>query len=194
MTGKHNIAIFASGTGSNAKKIIEFFEHNPEINVCLVVSNKKDAPVLAMAESYGVETKVIDRDYFYKSEDILIFFNEYLIDFVVLAGFLWLVPKYMVEAFPKRMVNIHPALLPKYGGKGMYGAKVHRAVKEAGETKTGITIHYVNEEYDDGDIVFQASCELGPKDTPETIQKKVHELEHRYFPKIIDRLLNENKK
>lgn len=193
MTQQYNIAIFASGTGSNAKKIIEFFEHNPQINVSLVVSNKKDAPVLEMAESFGVETLVIDRTFFYEKKDILKIFNKYLVDFVVLAGFLWLVPKYMVEAFPRRMVNIHPALLPKFGGKGMYGGRVHRAVKEAGETESGITIHYVNEEYDDGDIVFQAKCEVTPEDTPETIQKKVQILEHRHYPDIIDRLLNEKK-
>jgi phosphoribosylglycinamide formyltransferase-1 len=193
MTKPTNIAIFASGTGSNAKKIIEFFEHNDKINVCLVVSNRKTAPVLEMAKSFGIDTLVIDRSYFYEKEDILIFFNRYLVDFVVLAGFLWLVPKYLVEAFPGRMVNIHPALLPKYGGKGMYGMKVHQAVKEAGEKETGITIHYVNEKYDDGDVVFQASCKVTLDDTPESIQKKVQKLEHRFFPKIIDRLVNENK-
>lgn len=192
MTKPTNIAIFASGTGSNAKKIIEYFEHNPEINVCLVVSNRATAPVLAMAEGFGIKTLVIDRENFYQKKDILIFFNEYLIDYVVLAGFLWLMPKYLVDAFSLRMVNIHPALLPKYGGRGMFGMNVHRAVKEAGETKSGITIHYVNEKYDDGDIVFQASCNIGPEDTPETIQKKVLMLEHQYFPKIIEKLINEN--
>ncbi len=187
-----NIAIFASGTGSNAKKIIEYFEHNDEINVCLIVSNKRDAPVLAMATGFGIRTLVIDRKFFYRSEDILNFFNEYLIDYVVLAGFLWLVPKYLVAAFPQRMVNIHPALLPKFGGKGMYGMNVHRAVKEQGETESGVTIHYVNEQYDDGDIVFQTTCPVSSDDTPHSIAKKVQQLEHQYFPKIIEELMNEN--
>ena len=191
MTKKKNIAIFASGTGSNAKKIVEYFEHNDGINVCLMVSNKASAPVLAMADGFGIDTLVIDRASFYEGKDILKIFNKYPIDFVVLAGFLWLVPKYLVEAFPHRMVNIHPALLPKYGGRGMYGMKVHRAVKEAGEEQTGITIHYVNEQYDDGDTVFQASCPVSPNDTPETIQKKVQQLEHQYFPQIIDNLLRD---
>ena len=187
-----NIAIFASGTGSNAKKIIEHFEHHPTVAVKLIISNNPDAKVLEMASEKGVDTLVINRKEFKEKKDILKIFNKYLIDYVVLAGFLLLVPKYLVEAFEGRMVNIHPALLPKYGGKGMYGMNVHRAVKGAGETETGITIHLVNEQYDDGDIVFQAKCLLEPSDTPEQIAKKVQQLEHLYFPKIIEKLMTDD--
>ena len=186
---KKHIAIFASGTGSNAKKIIDYFKHHTNISVSLIVSNKPNAPVLNIARENGIPTLVIDREYFYHSEDILKKFNEYLVDYVVLAGFLWLVPAYLVKAYEQRMVNIHPALLPKYGGKGMYGMKVHEAVRQAGDKETGITIHYVNEQYDDGDVVFQASCEVESADTPQTIAGKVHQLEHRYFPKVIEKLL-----
>lgn len=186
----HHIAIFASGTGSNAKKIVEHFKHNHNINVSLIVSNKADAPVLDMARENDIPVLVIDRLFFYQSEDILKIFNKYSIDFVVLAGFLWLVPTYLVRAFENRMVNIHPALLPKYGGKGMYGMRVHEAVKKAGEKETGITIHLVNEEYDDGDIVFQAKCVVAPADTPEDIAQKIHQLEHRHFPEVIEKLLS----
>ncbi len=185
---KH-IAIFASGTGSNAKKIIEHFKHHAEISVSLVVSNKANAPVLDMARENGIPTLVIDREYFYQSENILKIFNQYSIDFVVLAGFLWLVPAYLVSAFENRIINIHPALLPKYGGKGMYGMHVHEAVFQNKETASGITIHYVNGQYDEGATIFQATCPLGPDDTPLTIAKKVQELEHRHFPQVIEKLL-----
>ncbi len=186
---KKHIAIFASGTGSNAKKIIDYFKHHNNISVSLIVSNKADAPVLDIARENGIPTLVIDREYFYQTTSILKKFNEYLIDFVVLAGFLWLVPAYLVKSFERRMINIHPALLPKYGGKGMYGMKVHQAVRDSGEKETGITIHLVNEQYDDGDVVFQAKCNVEPEDTPQTIAKKVQQLEHRHFPEVIEKLL-----
>lgn len=184
-----NLAIFASGTGSNAKKIIDHFKHHTEINVSLIISNNPSAKVLIMAEKEGVPTMVISRNKFYGNEDILKIFNKYLVDYVVLAGFLWLVPSYLVKAYKNRMVNIHPALLPKFGGKGMYGMNVHEAVKKAGEYESGMTIHYVSEQYDDGDIVFQKACSLSNDDTPQTIANKVLELEHRYFPIIIDNLV-----
>jgi phosphoribosylglycinamide formyltransferase 1 len=190
---KKNIAIFASGTGTNAQKIVEHFEHNDDFSVSLIVSNKPAAPVLDMARENGINTFVLHREYFYESEDILKILNKYSIDFVVLAGFLLLVPGYLVRAFEKHMVNIHPALLPKYGGKGMYGMKVHRAVCEAGEKESGITIHYVNEQYDEGSTVFQATCLLDPGDTPEMIAQKVLQLEHRYFPQVIEKLLTNDK-
>ena len=186
---QHHIAIFASGTGSNAKKIVEHTKHNLNITVSLIVSNKADALVLDMARENGIPTLVIDRPFLYHSEDILKIFNKYSIGFVVLAGFLWLVPTYLVRAFAGRMINIHPALLPKYGGKGMYGMRVHEAVKKAGEKETGITIHFVNEHYDDGDIVFQAKCPVRPEDTPEDIAQNIHQLEHRHFPEVIEKLL-----
>ncbi|MCB0519303.1 MAG: phosphoribosylglycinamide formyltransferase [Lewinellaceae bacterium] len=187
---KH-IAIFASGTGSNAKKIIGHFKHRRDISVSLLVSNKANAPVLETARENGIPTLIIDRRNFYHSEDILKIFNQYSIDFVVLAGFLWLVPTYLVRAFEGRIVNIHPALLPKYGGQGMYGMHVHEAVFKNKETETGITIHYVNEHYDEGAIIFQARCPVAPDDTPQTIAKKVLELEHRHFPQIIETLLHD---
>jgi phosphoribosylglycinamide formyltransferase-1 len=183
------IAIFASGTGSNAKKIIEHFKHNEDIAVKLLISNKPDAPVLDVARANDIPAFVIHRQDFYQSENILKIFNEYIIDFVVLAGFLWLVPGYLVQAFNRRMVNIHPALLPKFGGKGMFGMNVHQAVHEAGEEETGITIHFVNEQYDDGAVVFQAQCAIEPGDSPETIAKKVLKLEHEHFPKVIEKLV-----
>ena len=151
----HHIAIFASGTGSNARKIIEYFENKTDIEVRLVISNKADAPVLEMAQTHGINTLILNRKDFYESEHLLDRLKEYEIDFLVLAGFLWLVPPYLVRAYPRRMVNIHPAMLPKYGGKGMYGHHVHQAVKEAAEKESVPTIHYVNEVYDEGDIIFQ---------------------------------------
>ena len=155
-----NIAIFASGTGSNAKKIVEYFKGHEEIKVGLVVSNRATAPVLEMAKSNNIPTLIINRDQFYNTEDILEKFSIYHIDFIVLAGFLLLVPQYLTQKFHNRIINIHPALLPKYGGKGMYGMNVHKAVKAANEKESGITIHYVNEKYDEGKILFQASCEI----------------------------------
>ncbi len=185
------LVILASGTGSNAKKIIEYFQDDPEVGVALVISNRKNAPVLDMARDFGIETLHISRSFFYDSKDILRILEDRKIDFVVLAGFLWLIPAYFVEAFAGRMINIHPALLPKYGGKGMYGMNVHRAVKEAGEKESGITIHHVNSKYDEGDIIFQASCSLEQTDSPETIAKKVQILEHQHFAPIIKQLLKE---
>jgi phosphoribosylglycinamide formyltransferase-1 len=184
------IAIFASGTGSNARKIVEHFQDHQDIEVSLVISNRKNALVLAMAAEHGIDNFVINRKYFYESQDILAKLAEYNIDFIALAGFLWLIPEYLVEAFDKKMVNIHPALLPKYGGKGMYGHHVHEAVKSAGETESGITIHYVNTKYDEGNIVFQAKCALDKGDTPAEIARKVLTLEHRYFAETIEKLLS----
>lgn len=184
------LAIFASGRGSNALKIIEHFQNHHNIEVALIVSNKKTAPVLDIARTQHIPSLVLNRPFFYETEDILKKFNEYDVDFVVLAGFLWLIPKYLVQAFDRKIINIHPALLPKFGGKGMYGMNVHRAVKDAKETESGITIHFVNENYDEGNIIFQASCPITPEDSPEDIAKKVQRLEHHYFPRLIERLLS----
>ena len=184
------IAIFASGTGSNARKIVEYFKENEEVSVDLIISNKNKAKVLEMAQSHGIKRLIIDRPYFYKSEEIVSLLKEKKIDLLVLAGFLWLVPKYLVQAFPNKIVNIHPALLPKYGGKGMYGMNVHRAVKEAGEKQSGLTIHFVNENYDEGSYIFKAACQLDGTETPEEIAAKVLKLEHKYFPKVVEKVLN----
>jgi phosphoribosylglycinamide formyltransferase-1 len=185
----HRIAIFASGTGSNARKIIEYFQNKTDITVSLVLSNKATAPVLDMARDHQVDTLTLARNTFYESEQLLDQLHHYAIDFIVLAGFLWLVPPYLVQAYPRKIVNIHPALLPKYGGKGMYGHFVHEAVKKAGETESGMTIHYVNEHYDEGDIIFQASCRLQPDDDPETIAKRVLRLEHEHFAPVVEQLI-----
>lgn len=183
------IAIFASGTGSNARKIIEYFQNKPDITVELVLSNKAKAPVLHMAGEFGIDTHILNRKDFYETDHLLGKLQEYRIDFIVLAGFLWLIPGYLVRAFPKRMVNIHPALLPKYGGPGMYGRYVHQAVKKAADRESGMTIHYVNEAYDEGDIIFQARCRIRPEDDPETIAKKVLRLEHEHFAPVIEQLI-----
>ena len=183
------IAIFASGRGSNARKIIEYFQDNPTIEIHYIVSNKKNAPVLDLGKQFDINTLVINRVTFYKTQQVLEVFKEAKIDFIVLAGFLWLIPSYLVKAYNNKMVNIHPALLPKYGGKGMYGMNVHKAVHAAKEKQSGITIHYVNEVYDEGNIIFQATCSIDTQDTPATIARKVQRLEHKHFPEIIERLI-----
>jgi phosphoribosylglycinamide formyltransferase-1 len=184
-----SIAVFASGTGSNARRIMQHFQHSDAVQVRLVVSNKADAGVLDIAHGMGVETLIINRTSFYHSEAIIEELRKRDIRFIALAGFLWLIPAYLVQAFPRAIVNIHPALLPKFGGKGMYGAHVHEAVKQAGETETGITIHYVDEHYDEGPPVFQARCPVWPTDTASDIARRVLELEHRHFPIVIEQLL-----
>lgn len=183
------IAIFASGTGSNAKKIVEHFAENDNIEVSLIVSNKSKAGVLNLAKTHNIPYLILNRQDFYHTENILEEFTVYPIDFIVLAGFLWLIPEYLVKAFSKRMVNIHPALLPAYGGKGMYGHHVHQAVWEAKEKVSGMTIHYVSEHYDEGNIIFQAECQLASTDSPEEIAKKVLQLEHQHYARIIEELL-----
>jgi phosphoribosylglycinamide formyltransferase-1 len=188
---KTRIAIFASGGGSNAQKIAEYFKTHPAIEVGLIVSNKADAGVLAIAQNMGIDTYVIpSKKEFTETENLLqeLYINQ--IDFIVLAGFLWLVPEYLVNAYPGRIVNIHPALLPKYGGKGMHGMHVHRAVVEAGEKESGITIHLVDKVYDNGEHLFQAKVPIEPTDTPEVVQQKVLVLEHANFPQVIEKVIN----
>lgn len=184
-----NIAILASGNGSNAENIARYFKGNSQVRVALILSNKLDAFVLERAARLSIPSYVFDREEFYQSEKVLEVLNARKIDFIVLAGFLWLVPDYILRAFPGKIVNIHPALLPKFGGKGMYGDRVHQAVIQAGEKETGISIHMVNEKYDEGQIVFQDSFRIMPGDTPETIAGKVHELEYKHFPVQIERLV-----
>lgn len=188
-----NIAIFASGSGTNAENIIQYFHqnNNPKHKVKLILSNKKQAKVHDRAKSLNVKSITFSRDDFYSSERVIDLLKEHEIDFIVLAGFLWLVPKKLVQSFQNKIVNIHPALLPKYGGKGMYGDFVHKAVIEAKEKESGITIHWVNENYDEGDIIFQAKCEVNENDTPESLAKKIHQLEYDYFPKVIEGVLDE---
>lgn len=184
------LAIFVSGGGSNARTIIDRFQAHPEygVEVVLLVSNKATADALMMAAEHDVPTLVVKRSAFYSTEQLLADLNRFKVDFIALAGFLWLIPPYLVQAFPNRMLNIHPALLPAYGGKGMYGANVHRAVKAADEPESGITIHYVNEAYDEGDYVFQAAVRLDPDDTPEEIAARVLRLEHANYWRVLRRL------
>ena len=186
---KKNIAIFASGSGSNARKILEYFDEREDINVALIVTNKRKAGVLNHAQEFDVATLRIDRSFFYDSEAILKVLEKEKIDLIVLAGFLWLIPIYLIQAFPNKIVNIHPSLLPKYGGKGMYGHHVHEAVKANNETESGMTIHFVNEHFDEGNHIFQAKCDLEEEDSPEEIAKKVLVLEHRHYAEVIDKLL-----
>jgi len=183
-----HVAIFASGAGSNARKIIEYFENQYVIKVSLIVCNVPTAGVLEIAKEKGIPTLLINKTEFANGGYVESLKNAD-IDFIVLAGFLWKVPEVLVNAFPKAIVNIHPALLPNYGGKGMYGSRVHEAVIAAGESKSGITIHWVDANYDEGDIIFQAECTISSGDTPEVLAQKIHALEHQHFAPVIEKLL-----
>ena len=186
----NKIAIFASGSGTNAENIIKFCKENKKIEISAIFSNNKNAYVIQRAINYNIEHHIFSRTEFYQSQKILKTLKEDNIDFIVLAGFLWLIPEYLIDAYPNKIINIHPALLPKYGGKGMYGMKVHEAVVANRDAKSGITIHFVNKEYDKGNIIFQAKCKVLPNDTPNDVAKKVHELEYVHFPKVIEKLLS----
>ena len=179
------IAIFASGSGSNAENIIQYFAQKPQFCVKSVFCNVPDAYVLERAKKYRIPSFVFNREEFRNPDKVFRQLQEQEIDFIVLAGFLWLMPSFITAAWPNKIVNIHPALLPAYGGKGMYGHHVHEAVIAAGEKESGITIHYVNDHYDQGAIIFQAKCPVLPTDTPDDLAARVHELEYRYFPHII---------
>jgi phosphoribosylglycinamide formyltransferase-1 len=182
------IAIFASGSGTNAENIIKYFQNSDSIRVSKVYCNKKNAGVFERCARLNVPCIWFSREAFYDSSRVLHDVQLHA-DFVVLAGFLWKIPADFIHAFPQKMVNIHPALLPKYGGKGMYGMNVHKAVKENKETETGITIHFVNEHYDEGAIIFQVKTSLEPRDTPEDIAKKIHVLEYANFPRVIEEVI-----
>ncbi|MBM3177300.1 MAG: phosphoribosylglycinamide formyltransferase [Bacteroidetes bacterium] len=179
------IAIFASGSGTNAGKIMEHFSGHKRIEVALVLSNRKDAYVLKRASDHGVETRVFNREEF-QGDALSILLKEKGITHLVLAGFLWLMPSQLIKQFDNHIINIHPSLLPDFGGKGMYGMNVHQAVKHSGKNETGITIHLVNEQYDKGKILYQAKCKVLENDTAEQIAEKVHELEYQYFSEIIE--------
>lgn len=184
------IAILASGTGSNARQIITHLENNTDMEVALVASNRVDAKVLDMAADHSIPTAIITKSSLYESDEFLELLSDQNIDWIVLAGFLWLIPKKLTAIYTNKIVNIHPSLLPKYGGKGMYGIHVHKAVKAAKETQSGMTIHLVNEKYDDGAIVFQARVDLDPNDEADDIAKKVLEIEHKYYPIVVEGLVN----
>ena len=184
------IAIFASGSGTNAQRIIEYFKGHSFISVDLILSNNPEAFVLTRAKSAGIPTVIFTRKEFYETERVLTILKEQKITFIVLAGFLWLIPDYLLHEYSGKIVNIHPALLPKYGGKGMYGMRVHESVIKSLDKESGITIHMVNEKYDDGQIIFQSRCKVEPEDTPETLAQKVHALEYEHYPRLIESLLN----
>lgn len=184
------IAIFASGSGSNAEEIIKYFANKLDKEISLVLSNNPNAFVLKRADKFNVSTVIFNRKELLDGH-VLKILHEHSIDYIVLAGFMMLIPQNLVEAFPNHILNIHPALLPKYGGKGMYGDYVHEAVRENNEPETGITIHLVNERYDEGQIIFQDRCTLSPEDSVEEIAKKVHALEHANYPKVIDKFIDD---
>ncbi len=187
----YKLAILASGSGSNAENIIRYFQDHQDINVQLVLTNKPDAFVLQRAQHLNIPSRVFDKAFFSSPE-----FSEQLkkegITHLILAGFLWLIPPHLIQAFPDHILNIHPALLPKFGGKGMYGAAVHQAVVDQKEKETGITIHLVNEEYDKGKLLFQTSCPVAAEDTADRVAEKVHALEYEHFPRVIENWIHNN--
>ncbi len=185
---KH-IAIFASGKGSNARAIINYFQNHASVKVALIVTNNPEAEVVKIAHSQKIISAVVSKKFLNDEKEMPRLLDAQKIDFIVLAGFLQLVPSYLLNRYSQRMVNIHPALLPKFGGQGMYGIKVHEAVLAAGEKETGITIHYVNEKYDQGEIILQKKLKIAPGDTPQTLSPKVLALEHKWYPKTIEKLL-----
>ncbi|MDL2244583.1 phosphoribosylglycinamide formyltransferase [Parabacteroides sp. OttesenSCG-928-J18] len=185
-----NVAIFASGSGTNAENIIKYFQGNPEIQVAVVLSNNRKVKVHERAKSLNVPSFHFTREEFEEATPVLQKLAEYKTDLIVLAGFMNKISDPILQAYPGRIVNIHPALLPKYGGKGMYGMHVHEAVVAGGEKETGITIHYIDEHYDEGETLFQAKCEVAPGDSPEEVANKVHALEYAHYPRVIEQILS----
>ncbi|HET8810561.1 MAG TPA: phosphoribosylglycinamide formyltransferase [Flavobacteriaceae bacterium] len=183
------IVIFASGTGTNTENIINYFNPRDHVKVVHVLSNNKSAKVLQKAHELEVSALYFDKAALYDTKEVLNILKDTNPDLIVLAGFLWMLPKHILQNFPNKIINIHPALLPKYGGKGMYGMRVHQAVVENKDLKSGITIHYVNEHYDEGEIIAQFETELSPNETAEQIAAKIHQLEHEHFPRVIENLL-----
>ncbi|MFK5973629.1 MAG: phosphoribosylglycinamide formyltransferase [Flavobacteriaceae bacterium] len=183
------IVLFASGSGSNVENIVHYFHLKPEVTIAVVLTNKRDAEVLDRCNRLNVNALYFNRNAFHMTDCVLDILRSFDPDLIVLAGFLWKIPEKIIENFPDKIVNIHPALLPKHGGKGMYGMKVHQAVKENKEAETGITIHYVSKNYDEGAIIHQVKTEILPDDSVETIAQKVHELEYEHFPRTIAKLL-----
>lgn len=186
---KINLAIFASGSGTNARRIMEYFHGHKQIAVALLVCNKPGAGAIVHAEKWGIPVLMIEKERFFRGDAYLSVLQQHRIGWIALAGFLWKVPEQLVAAYAGKMVNIHPALLPNYGGKGMYGDHVHTAVLSAGEKESGISIHLVNEHFDEGEILFQANCTIDASDTPESLAKKIHELEHRHYAPVIEKTI-----
>jgi len=183
------IAIFASGSGSNAEKIINYFQDSESVQIDLLLTNNPQAGIIERGRRLSIPTIIFDKKSFAKTDKIVEILKKQEIDWVILAGFLWLIPANLVKAYPNKIINIHPALLPKYGGKGMWGHFVHEAVHANKDTESGITIHYVNEHYDEGEVIFQAKCEIVEGDSPEDIAAKVQVLEHKHFPEVIEKLI-----
>jgi phosphoribosylglycinamide formyltransferase 1 len=181
------IALFASGSGTNAQNIIEYFSENESVVIDSLWTNNPDAYALERAKKFGIRTFVFSREEFRKTNKVVEELQKRKVNLIVLAGFLWLIPANLIQNF--RIINIHPALLPKYGGKGMYGMKVHEAVVENKDSESGISIHFVNEKYDEGEIIFQAKCAVSPNDLPEDVANNVHQLEYKYFPEVIEKIL-----
>ena len=180
------LAIFASGSGTNAENIIRYFQNKPWISITCVCTNRPDAYVIERVKKYKIPVLVFSREGFYQTQEVLDYLKQKGTNWIILAGFLWLIPGNLIECYPEKIINIHPALLPKFGGKGMYGPRVHEAVINSRETHSGITIHYVNPEYDEGSIIFQATCPVNPDETPESLADRVHELEYLHYPRIIE--------
>ena len=185
------IVIFASGSGTNAENIIKYFQNTDNVEVAALLSNRRSAGALKRAHDLNVKALLFDKQALYYSHEVLNVLRDIEPDLIVLAGFLWLMPGDILEEFPDRIINIHPALLPKYGGKGMFGSRVHEAVIENKETESGITIHYVNPKYDEGQVIFQNTVSIAENDTPESLAGKIHELEYKHFPEVIQKLLEE---
>jgi len=189
---ENRIAIFASGNGTNAQRISEYFNENPYIIVSLILTNNDKAYVIQRAENLNIPSVVFSKSDLHNRVYLLNILDEYKINWIILAGFLLKIPDFLIKAFPQRIINIHPALLPKYGGKGMYGDNVHKAVLFDKETESGITIHFVNESYDEGKIIFQAKTPVAPNDTIDSLAAKIHLLEHKYFPEVIEKTIQGN--
>lgn len=190
---KKRIAIFASGSGSNAQKIMEHFKKHHDAEVVIVLTNNPEAYVLQRADNFEIPSHIFDKHEFYKTDDVVRLLKNLQIDIIVLAGFIWLIPPNLLKAFPNRIINIHPALLPKYGGKGMYGDKVHQAVLESGDEESGITIHFVNENFDEGEAIHQSRFKIEEGDDIEMIKFKGQQLEHLNYPKVVEQLLKKMK-
>ncbi|RZK20497.1 MAG: phosphoribosylglycinamide formyltransferase [Pedobacter sp.] len=191
---KKRIAIFASGSGSNAQKLMEHFKRSNDIEISLVLTNNADAYVLQRADNFEIPSHIFDKQEFYKTDDVIDLLKNLDIDFIVLAGFLWLIPQNLIAAYPGRIINIHPAILPKFGGKGMYGDHVHNAVMASGEAEGGITIHYVDENYDEGEYIYQAKYKIDKGDNLEMIKFKGQQLEHLHYPRVVEMLVKKIKK
>lgn len=191
---KKRVAIFASGSGSNAQKLMEHFKNSSEVEIALVLTNNPDAYVLQRADNFEIPSHIFDKNEFYKTDHIVELLKNLDIDLIVLAGFLWLIPKSLIHEYPGRIVNIHPAILPKFGGKGMYGDHVHLAVMDAKEPEGGITIHYVNENYDEGEYIYQAKYRIDKDDNLEMIKFKGQQLEHLHYPRVVESILKKIRK